>query len=173
MKKETLLGNIDLTKVNHQTIMHGGVRGIFIPIDNNPCIYYKEKNDPKTGQPVKVINLDIEVKAVKTDYSDYMIKGYVGKENRQKYGIKNADLQNVTPIVGNLKRFEFEVKDNGQGQQSQQGAYPPQQPQYQQQPQYPQQGGYPPQQPQYQQQPQQGGYPPQGYGPQPEYDPAW
>lgn len=182
MKKETLLGSVDLTKVNHQTIIHGNQRGIFIPIDANPCIYFKEKTDPNTGQSVKIINLDVEVKAVKTDYSDYMIKGYVGKENRQKYGIKKEDLQANCPIVGNLKRFEFEVADKGTGQPYQgQGGYAPQpqgyqQPQqgYQQPPQgYAPQQGYqqPPQQPYPPQQAYQ--QPPQGYGPQPEYTPDW
>ena len=187
MKKEVICGSIYLTKLNHETIIHNQKRGIFIPIDENPCIYYKEKTDQngqpvldQNGRPTKIINLDIELVAVQKDFADYMIKGSIGKDNRQKYGIKNADLKDLIPIVGNLKKMYFDVRDSDQQAQAQpqqgyqpqpQGGYP-QQPVYQAQP----QGGYV--QPPYQGQPQQGGYPPQGgYAAppqgQPQYNPEW
>ena len=116
MKKETFLGNIALTALVHETIMHNGRGGIFIPIEGNPCIFYQKKEDG-----TRIINLDIEVKPTPNGKygNTHLVKASVGKSNRDKYGIKTNDqLAKATPILGNLKRFEFEVKDGqGQGQQ--------------------------------------------------------
>ncbi len=119
MKKETFLGSISLTALKHETIIHGGQKGIFIPVEQNPAIFFSQKEDGS-----KVINLDIEVKPILNGKygNTHLIKCNVGKVNREKYGLRPEQLNEVTPILGNLKRFEFEVRDNN-----------PQQPQYQQQ----------------------------------------
>ncbi len=111
MKRETFLGSISLTKLKHETIVHGGKKGIFIPVEENPSIYFQVKDDGS-----KIINLDIEVKPTPNgNYGNtHMIKCNVGKANREKYGLKPEQIGDNSPILGNLKRFEFEVRDNGQ-----------------------------------------------------------
>lgn len=98
-----------------------GKPGVFIPIDENPSVFVSERNDGRT------INLDIEL--VETPNNQYgnshMIKLAIGKENRQKLGnLTNEQWNAYTPPVGNLKRFEFETRDDQQPQQpAQQGGY--------------------------------------------------
>ncbi len=108
-KRKTYLGSISLANLNHKAINHEGQKGIFIPIgDMNPCIYYTKKEDGS-----RLFNLDIEVKPTPNSKfgNSFMIKANVGKINRQQYNIPNDKLAEVTPILGNLKEFEFEVKD--------------------------------------------------------------
>lgn len=128
-KRETYLGSVSLTALAHKTIVHEGVKGIFLPVGSeNPSIYFSTKEDGS-----KIINLDIEVKPTPNNQfgNSFMIKANVGKVNRQNYGLTGEALTQKTPILGNLKKFEFEVKDqaaggaqapaefqNGQGQQA-------------------------------------------------------
>ncbi len=108
-KRTTHLGNIALTNLVHETRICGGKKGIFIPLDDNPCLYLSEKNGRKT------INLDIEVKPTPNNKfgSDFMVKASVGKENRQRLGIDRDELERYTPILGNLRTFEFEERQEG------------------------------------------------------------
>lgn len=110
-KKTVFRGSVSLPSLNHETIIHKGQKGIFIPVENNPSIYFKVKPDGS-----KVINLDIEVTPTPNNQygNSHFIRLNVGKENRQKYNIPNDLLKDYTPIVGNLKAFEFEDR---QGQQ--------------------------------------------------------
>jgi hypothetical protein len=170
-KRKILLGSISLVPGKDGkglkaeiTTNQRGLQGVFIPFDFNPAVYVKARQDGST-----LVNLDIEI--VETPDSKYgnshMIKLSVGKENRQRLGQPTREqMDEYTPIVGNIKTIEREVADApAQGQATQQGGYA-QQPAYGQQP----NGNYP-QQPQYGQP--QGGYPaqpqqaypqPQGYG---------
>ena len=110
-KRTTLRGSVSLTSLEHETIIRNGQKGIFIPVEKNPAIFFKVGNDGK-----KVINLDIEVSpSPQNQYGNsHYIRLNVGKENRQKYNIPNDKLREYTPIVGNLKQFEFEDKNGGQ-----------------------------------------------------------
>ena len=51
-----------------------------------------------------------------------MVKSSVGRENRQKLGISREEMERYTPILGNLRTFEFE--DRQQGAPTGQGAAP-------------------------------------------------
>ena len=105
-KRTTHLGNIALTNLVHETRIFGGRKGIFIPLEDNPCLYLSEKNGKRT------INLDIEVKPTPNNKygSDYMVKASVGKDNRQRLGLSREDLDRCTPILGNLRTCEFEER---------------------------------------------------------------
>lgn len=112
-KRETFLGSVSLTSLSHKTIVHEGVKGIFLPVGiENPSIYFSTKEDGS-----KIINLDIEVKPTPNNQygNAFMIKANVGKVNRQTYGLNGDALAQKTPILGNLKRFEFEVRDQAAG----------------------------------------------------------
>ena len=117
-KRTTHLGNIALTNLVHQTRICEGKKGIFIPLEDNPCLFLSEKNGKKT------INLDIEVKPTPNNKygSDFMVKASVGRENRQKLGISREEMERYTPILGNLRTFEFE--DRQQGAPTGQGTAP-------------------------------------------------
>lgn len=110
-KKTVYRGSVSLPALNHETIIHKGQKGIFIPVENNPAIYFKVKPDGS-----KVINLDIEVTPTPQNQygNSHYIRLNVGKENRQKYGISNDKIKDYSPIVGNLKAFEFEDRQGGQ-----------------------------------------------------------
>ena len=186
MKKETYLGSVNLKALPGAYIASNGPqqRAIVIPIDSNPAIYVTQS---KSGE--EIVNLDIEAKPTPNSKfgSAYMVKANVGKANRQKFNIQPAQLNQFTPVLGNLKKFEFEVQDSQNGQQAgPQGNYGPQQGGYG-APQGPQggyaqqgapQGGYAPQGP-YPQGAPQGGYAPQqgpapqGGGLPPAYGSGW
>lgn len=109
-QRKTYLGSISLTALKHKTIQHDGQKGIFIPVGQlNPSIYFSTKEDG-----TKVINLDIEVKPTPNSKfgNAFMVKANVGKVNRQTYNISGSDLENCSPILGNLKEFTFEVREN-------------------------------------------------------------
>lgn len=118
-KRTTYRGSVNLTALKHETIVRNGQKGIFIPVEQNPSIYFKVKQDGS-----KLINLDIEVTPTPDNQygNSHYIRLSVGKDNRQKYGIRNDQIKDHTPIVGNLKAFEFEDRQGQQeGQQGYQG----------------------------------------------------
>ena len=101
----TYRGSVDLTKLKHETIIRNGKKCIVIPVEENPAIFFKVKEDN-----TKVINLDVEVRPTPNNQygNSHYIRLSVGKESRQKYGISNDQLKEYTPIVGNLKEFTFD-----------------------------------------------------------------
>lgn len=167
MKKKFTTASVELTALKHETIIRNGKKGIFIPIDDNPCIFFQEKQNPQTGRSEKIITIDIDCIPTPNGKfgSTHLLKGSLSKKTRERLGITtNEQADQYRPILGNIKEKEFEVAD-APGQQ--QGGYAPQQGQP-----YPPQGQpYPPQ----------GGYAPQGgtYVPQQpggtphEFDPGW
>ena len=119
MKKETFRGSIALTGLVHETRQVNGKKGIFIPIDDNPSIFFQMKEDG-----TKIINLDIEVKPTPDSKygNSHFVKAFVGKANREKFNISNERLKDYTPILGNLKRFEYDSNENGGQKQQYQSA---------------------------------------------------
>ena len=111
-KRTTLRGSLALTGLKHETIVRNGEKGIFIPVEKNPSIFFKVKEDG-----TKVVNLDIEVTPTPDNKygNSHFIRLSVGKENRTKYNIQKEKLREVTPIVGNLKTFEYDDKGEAQG----------------------------------------------------------
>ena len=116
MKKTAILGSIALTSLVHETIIHGGKKGIFLPIEDNPSIFFQQKEDG-----TKVISLDIEIKETPNSRygSSHMVKASVGKANRERLRLDREQLAQATPILGNLRVIEYEAKDNGSGQDGQ------------------------------------------------------
>lgn len=126
-KITTYRGSVSLVKdkkgkgLNFETIIRqsgpfSGMPCIVLPVNElNPAIYLKKNDDGS-----KVINLDIEVRPTPQNQygNSHYIRLHVGKENRQKYNIPNEKLNDLTPIVGNLKEFSFEER-GAQGQQGQ------------------------------------------------------
>ena len=116
MKKTAILGSIALTSLVHETIIHGGKKGIFLPIEDNPSLFFQQREDG-----TKVISLDIEIKETPNSKygSTHMVKASVGKANRERLRLDREGRNKASPILGNLRVIEYEAKDNGGGQDSQ------------------------------------------------------
>ena len=137
-KNNTFRGSISLIKnkkgqgltyepIIRQSGPFKGMPCIVLPINElNPAIYYKKNDDGS-----KVINLDIEVRPTPNNQygNSHYIRLSVGKENRQKYGITNDKLNELTPIVGNLKEFTFEGDRGPSGAAQGEDDMPPSTPQ--------------------------------------------
>lgn len=110
-KRKTYLGSIALTALVHETRVVAGKKGIFIPIDENPSIYFQQKEDG-----TKIINLDVEVRPTPNSKygNSHFVKASVGKASREKHGLRKDQLERYTPIIGNLREFEFEIPEGTQ-----------------------------------------------------------
>lgn len=140
-KKSFMVGNIRLSDLNgFEDTVKQGVRGFFVPYDQNPSLYIGQNR--QTG--ALTVDMDIlirETKSSKTG-STHFIKLNVGKANRERFQMSQEAADSLK-IVGNLY-----TRYTGQGPQGVAG-----------QPAPAPQGGYPQQGPS-----PQGGYPAQQYG---------
>lgn len=118
-KKAYMVGNIRLSDLNgFEDTVKQGVRGCFIPYDQNPSLYIGTSK--QTG--VLTVDMDIlvrETKASKTGASHF-VKLSVGKANRERFQLSQEALDSLK-IVGNL--YTRTPVQNSQGVQGQQGAY--------------------------------------------------
>ena len=118
-KKAYMVGNIRLSDLNgFEDTVKQGVRGCFIPYDQNPSLYIGTNR--QTG--VLTVDMDIlvrETRASKTGASHF-VKLSVGKANRERFQLSQEALDSLK-IVGNL--YTRTPGQSSQGVQGQQGAY--------------------------------------------------
>ena len=167
-KKAYMVGNIRLSDLNgFEDTVKQGVRGCFIPYDQNPSLYIGVNR--QTG--AMTVDMDIlvrETKSSKTGASHF-IKLSVGKANRERFHLSQEAVDSLK-IVGNI--YTRTPGQRQEGAQPQQGAYPSSAPQggYQAVPSYspkPQGGFAPAPAPSY------GGAAPQGGYPAPQGSAGW
>lgn len=106
-KKIKEIGRFRLSDLNCEVTQKFNVPGIWIPFPDNACIDVKEK-DGKT-----IVDVFIEViPTPNSQYSDKMIKSQLPKKYREENGIDfdSDQYKKLTPILGNLKIYEFEDK---------------------------------------------------------------
>lgn len=145
-KKPFWVGNARLSDLNgFEDTVKNGVRGCFIPYDQNPSLYVGRNQ--QTG--ATTVDLDILVRETQNSKSgsSHFIKLNVGRANRERFQL-SPDAVDALRIIGNL--FQ-RVPGQAAQQQGRQAPVPQPQgaaPRY---PQSPQPGGYQPQ----------GGYPQQ------------
>ena len=160
-KKPYMVGNVRLSDLNgFEDTVKGGVRGCFIPYDQNPSLYLGVNR--QTG----LLTLDVDILVRETAASKtgatHFIKLSVGKANRERFQLGQDALDSLK-IVGNLYTRTPAPAGRAQGVQgtapSPQGGYrqhPPRQaPAYGEAP----QGGFQAPAPQYGAQGRPGGYP--------------
>ena len=118
-KKAYMVGNIRLSDLNgFEDTVKQGVRGCFIPYDQNPSLYIGVNR--QTG--AMTVDMDIlvrETKSSKTGASHF-VKLSVGKANRERFHLSQEAVDSLK-IVGNIY-----TRTPGQGAQcvqGQQGAY--------------------------------------------------
>ena len=136
-KKSYMVGNIRLSDLNgFEDTVKQGVRGCFIPYDQNPSLYIGANR--QTG--VLTVDVDILVRETVSSKSgsSHFIKLSVGKANRERFHLGNEAVDSLK-IVGNL--YTRTPGQKSQGPAPLQGPYPAAQPQggFQAAP----QGGYP------------------------------
>ena len=99
-KKSFMVGNIRLSDLNgFEDTVKQGVRGFFVPYDQNPSLYIGQNR--QTG--ALTVDMDIlirETKSSKTG-STHFIKLNVGKANRERYQMSQEAADSLK-IVGNL-----------------------------------------------------------------------
>lgn len=104
------IGHIRLSELKHEVATKAGVQGIFIPFNTNPCIFVNTKDDKTT------VDLDVEViPTPNSKYSDKMVKASLPKSYREQNGVSfdSERYKELTPILGNLKTYEFEEQAKG------------------------------------------------------------
>ncbi len=122
-KKPFLVGNVRLSDLaGFEDTVKNGVRGCFIPYDQNPSLYVGANK--QTG--VMTLDLDILVRETTASKSgsSHFIKLNVGKANRERFHLPQEALDSMK-IVGNLYTRTPQGAGQGYGTQARQGgAYP-------------------------------------------------
>ncbi len=117
-RKPFLVGNVRLSDLaGFDDTMKNGVRGCFIPYDQNPSLYVGANK--QTG--AMTLDLDILIRETPSSKSgsSHFIKLNVGKANRERFHLPQEALDSMK-IVGNL----FTRVPQQQRQAPAQGAYP-------------------------------------------------
>ena len=124
-KKAYMVGNIRLSDLNgFEDTVKQGVRGFFVPYDQNPSLYIGQNR--QTG--ALTVDMDIlirETKSSKTG-STHFIKLNVGKANRERFQMSQEAADSLK-IVGNLyTRYTGQGPQGvtGQPAPAPQGGYP-------------------------------------------------
>ena len=96
-----LSGQIDLLALAGAHLENGN---IIIPSGNPSIFVCKSKNGTDKAY------LDIVVRESPNNQfgNTHFVKASVGRTNREKMGISREDLPKYTPIIGNLKTYEFQ-----------------------------------------------------------------
>lgn len=118
-KKPFFVGNVRLSDLNgFEDCTKNGVRGCFIPYDQNPSLYVGASQ--QTG--AMTLDLDILVRETQNSKSgsSHFIKLNVGKTNRERFQMSLEAVDSMK-IVGNL--YTKTPGQNAQGR-PQQGAQP-------------------------------------------------
>ena len=119
-KKAYMVGNIRLSDLNgFEDTMKQGVRGCFIPYDQNPSLYIGTSK--QTG--ALTVDMDILVRETKASKSgaSHFVKLNVGKANRERFQLSQEALDSLK-IVGNL--YTRTPIQQSQAVQPQPGNYP-------------------------------------------------
>ena len=99
-KKPFFVGNIRLSDLNgFEDTVKQGVRGFFVPYDQNPSLYIGQNR--QTG--AMTVDMDILIRETKNSKSGstHFVKLNVGKANRERYQMSQEAADSLK-IVGNL-----------------------------------------------------------------------
>lgn len=99
-KKPYMVGNVRLSDLNgFEDTVKGGVRGCFIPYDQNPSLYLG------TNRQTGVMTLDVDILIRETTASKtgatHFIKLSVGRANRERFNLSQEAVDSLK-IVGNV-----------------------------------------------------------------------
>ena len=100
----TITGSINLMKfVGARKVSAGGVKGIFIPVDENPSIVSGSKGEYAN---IRVV----EKESVFNDrhYTHFLALALPGKvkDDLRSRGYSDERLNGLTPILGNLEEYQ-------------------------------------------------------------------
>ena len=110
MNNNSLSGQIDLLAISGSRFENGN---IIIP-SSNPSVFVC---DTKSGQKKAYLDIVIRESPNNQFGNTHFVKTNVGKTNRERLGITRDDIQKYTPIIGNLKTFEYQGQNQAAAQQ--------------------------------------------------------
>lgn len=110
MNNNSLSGQIDLLAISGARFENGN---IIIP-SSNPSVFVC---DTKSGQKKAYLDIVIRESPNNQFGNTHFVKTNVGKTNRERLGITRDDIQKYTPIIGNLKTFEYQGQNQAAAQQ--------------------------------------------------------
>ena len=110
MNNNSLSGQIDLLALNGARFENGN---IIIP-SSNPSVFVC---DTKSGQRKAYLDIVIRESPNNQFGNTHFVKANVGKSNRERLGISRDGLSKYTPIIGNLKPFDFQGQAPAAAQQ--------------------------------------------------------
>lgn len=110
MNNNSLSGQIDLLAISGARFENGN---IIIP-SSNPSVFVC---DTKSGQKKAYLDIVIRESPNNQFGNTHFVKTNVGKTNRERLGITRDDIQKYTPIIGNLKTFEYRGQNQAAAQQ--------------------------------------------------------
>lgn len=109
MNNNSLSGQIDLLAISGSRFENGN---IIIP-SSNPSVFVC---DTKSGQKKAYLDIVIRESPNNQFGNTHFVKTNVGKTNRERLGITRDDIQKYTPIIGNLKTFEYQGQNQAAAQ---------------------------------------------------------
>lgn len=101
----TIIGQINLLKFrNARRVQDGNIKGIFIPIADNPAIFDGGKG---CYANIRIVEKASEYNGIK--YTHFAALS-IAKEEREQLSMtmSEEDLRSLTPIVGNFKEYRNE-----------------------------------------------------------------
>ena len=110
MNNNSLSGQIDLLAIGGARFENGN---IIIP-SSNPSMFVC---DTKSGQRKAYLDIVIRESPNNQFGNTHFVKTNVGKSNRERLGISKDELPKYTPIIGNLKVFEYQAQAPSAAQQ--------------------------------------------------------
>ena len=115
MTNTNLSGQIDLLAlVGAQNTTVDGRNCIVIPVENNPSIFV---TSTKSGAARAYLDIVIRESPNNQFGNTHFVKANVSKSNRERLGISRDGLSKYTPIIGNLKPFDFQGQAPAAAQQ--------------------------------------------------------
>lgn len=100
----SFVGQIDLLAlVDAKMLQVGDQDCVVIPVGTNPSIFMTHT---KAGQQKALLDIFIRETSNSQYGNTHFVKANVGRNNREKLGIKKEELARYSPIIGNIKPFE-------------------------------------------------------------------
>lgn len=112
-KKETNLGYIEVSRLAHRLIRDPktGKKGIFIPMEDNPCLYVVERETVEDGvsRTEKSIRINAEIVPILNSQfgSNFMIKAKPSKESYDRLrGKGDEEWDKASPVLGYTRHYD-------------------------------------------------------------------
>lgn len=124
--QETLVGHMNVNQIpGAECILHPTtkVKGVFIPVENNPGISIWDPEGDKSKRQIKLWMKIIKKKETDKSGHTHFVKLHINKQTAEMYGMDQAAERKAAVIFGNLKSFTNEERTATPGYQAAPPAY--------------------------------------------------